>query len=110
MGADKPVKPEQSVLSVLQRSGLSALMQRADTLAQWDQTLRRNMPVALAGQCRLSRYDDDTLFFIASNPVWKNKLRLHSQEILDYANGLGLHARAIRIKVDPAFPAEPPQR
>jgi len=110
MGADKPVKPEQSVLEVLQRSGLAALMQRSDTLAQLDQTLRRNMPEALARQCRLSRYDDDTLFFVASNPVWKNKLRLHSQEILDQANGLGLHARAIHIKVDPAFPTERSQR
>ncbi len=110
MGADKPTKPEQSLLEVLQRSGLAALIQRSGTLAQLDQKLRRNMPVALAKHCRLSRYNGDTLFFVASNPVWKNKLRLHSQEILDQANRLGLHAQAISVKVDTAFTTEPPHR
>lgn len=99
MGADKPAKPEQSALSALKSSGLGALIARAGDMAEADQMLRRNLPPALARQCRLISWDDNRLVFHAASPVWKNKLRLHSQEILAAAQLLGLHAREIRIKV-----------
>jgi hypothetical protein len=61
------------------------------------------LPPALARQCRLVSWDDNRLVFHAASPVWKNKLRLHSQEVLAAAQLLGLHAREIRIKVDVGF-------
>ncbi|MFY8061617.1 MAG: DciA family protein [Arenimonas sp.] len=103
MGADKPAKPEQSALSALKSSGLGALITHAGELADVDQTLRRSLPPALARQCRLVSWDDSRLVFHAASPVWKNKLRLHSQEVLAAAQSLGLHAREIRIKVDVGF-------
>ncbi len=103
MASDKPSKPEQTALSALQSSGMSALIQRAHSMEAIDQSLRRSLPEALAKQCRLVVLEPDKLIFHVSNSVWKNKLRLHSQEILASARALGLHAREIRIKVDPAF-------
>ena len=109
MGADKPTNPEQTALSALNNSGLAALIQQAEQLAELDQSLRRNLPVALAQNCRLAHWDAGKLVFHVSNPVWKNKLRLHSQEILGYARALGLHAQEVRIKVDVGFkPTEQP--
>ena len=61
------------------------------------------LPEALAKQCRLGAWREGRLVFQVSNPVWKNKLRLHSREILDHANALGLPAREIRITIDLAF-------
>ena len=103
MASDKPSKPEKTALSALESSGLSALIQRAHSMEAIDQSLRRSLPEALAKQCRLVVLEPDKLIFHVSNSVWKNKLRLHSQEILATASALGLHAREIRIKVDPAF-------
>ena len=103
MGADNPSNPEQTALSALNSSGLAALIQQADKLATLDQNLRRSLPAALAKHCRLAHCDTHKLVFHVSNPVWKNKLRLHSQEILGYARALGLHAQEIRIKVDLGF-------
>ncbi len=107
MATEKTPNPEQTALSALQSSGLSTLIQRAHSMDAIDQSLRRNLPDALAKQCRLVVLEPDKLVFHVSNSVWKNKLRLHSQEILAATSALGLHAREIRIKVDPAFkPAE----
>lgn len=103
MGTNKPSTPEQTALSALESTGLTALIQRAHTLAALDQRLRRSLPSALSKHCRLVVSEPDTLVFHVSNSVWKHKLRLHSQEILGAADALGLHARKIRIKVDPLF-------
>lgn len=103
MGADKPSKPERSALQALEQTGLAALVARAGELASLDRLLRRNLPEALAKQCRLGAWREGRLVFQVSNPVWKNKLRLHSREILDQANALGLPAREIRITIDLAF-------
>jgi hypothetical protein len=106
-GTVDPVKPEQSALSALKHSDLSGLIQQAEKQALMDRELRRNLPPALAKQCRLSSFDGDKLVFLASNPVWKNKLRLHSQQILELARTAGLHARSLKISVDLSFQPEP---
>lgn len=106
-GTADPGKPEQSALSALKHSALSGLVQQAEKRALLDRELRRNLPPALAKQCRLSSYDEDKLVFLASNPVWKNKLRLHSQEILDLARTAGLHAQSLKISVDLSFQPDP---
>lgn len=103
MGADKPSNPELSALSAIESSGLTALIERAKTLDTLDCSLRRCLPEALANQCQLANQTADKLVFQVSNPVWKNKLRLHSHELLAHANALGLHAREIVIKINPEF-------
>ena len=103
MCADKPSNPELSALSALESSDLTALIERAKTLETLDCSLRRCLPEALANQCRLANQTADKLVFQVSNPIWKNKLRLHSQELLEHANALGLHAQAIVIKINPDF-------
>lgn len=106
MAENKPMKPELSALDALVHSGLSDLVRRAENVAAWNQVLRRCLPEALAKHCCLVSWDDGKLLFQASSPVWKNKLRLHSLEILDCANAAGLHARGIRIRIDPAMPEQ----
>jgi hypothetical protein len=106
MGTDKPNKTEQSALSALQSPELTALIQRAQDVATLDQCLRQHLPEPLAKQCRLANWSPEKLVFHVSNPVWKNKLRLHSQVILAAAKARGLHARIIIIKVNPAFNAD----
>ena len=103
MGADKPAKPELTALGALESSELAALIQRAHSLEALDQNLRRHLPEALAKNCRLANCESGKLVFHVSNSVWKSKLRLHGRELLAHANTYGLHAREIRIKIDPAF-------
>lgn len=103
MGADIPSKPEQSALSAIKSSELTALIERAQTLESLDRSLRRCLPKALANHCRLANMTKDKLVFQVSNPVWKNKLRLHSQELLDRAKALGLLAQEVMVKIDPDF-------
>ena len=103
MGADKPAKPELTALGALESSELSALIQRAHSLEALDQNLRRHLPEALAKNCRLANCVSGKLVFHVSNSVWKSKLRLHGQELLVQANACGLHARELKIKIDPAF-------
>jgi hypothetical protein len=103
MASEKPKKPEQTALSALNNSDFSTTIQRARYLEALNQDLCRSLPDALAKQCRLVVSETGILVFHVSNSVWKNKLRLHSQELLANANALGLHAREIRIKIDPAF-------
>ena len=103
MCADKPSNSELSALSALENSELTALIERARSLETLDCSLRRCLPEALANQCQLANQTADKLVFQVSNPVWKNKLRLHSQELLEHANALGLHAQEIVIKINPEF-------
>lgn len=104
MTEPKPTKPELTVMAALAQSSLSDLVQRAETLAKWDHILRQGLPESLAKHCSLVSWDDGKLLFQASSPVWKNKLHLHSREILDHANAAGLHAREVRIRINPAMP------
>lgn len=104
MAENKPGKPEMPAYAALVQSGLSDLLRRAETTAAWDQVLRRCLPEALARHCGLVSWDDGKLVFQASSPVWKNKLRLHSQDLLACAHSAGLHAREIRIRINPAMP------
>jgi hypothetical protein len=106
MTESKPAKPELTIMAALAKSNLSDLVQRAEIVAAWDQILRQGLPESLAKHCGLVSWDDGKLLFQASSPVWKNKLRLHSQEILIRANAAGLHAREIRIRINPAMPGK----
>ena len=62
----------------------------------------------MAGQCRLGNVDKDRLVFLVNAPVWKNKLRLMADVLLDAAAAAGVPARALVVKVVPdRMPASP---
>lgn len=103
MKVTKPAKTEQSALAALKNSGLGDLIARADDLASADNALRRSLPPALAQHCRLVAWDNHRLTFHTASPIWKNKLRLHSQDILSAAHAFGLQARGLHIKIDLGF-------
>ncbi|WP_146906953.1 hypothetical protein [Arenimonas daejeonensis] len=44
---------------------------------------------------------------MVSAPVWKAKLRLHADALLDAAAAAGLKARTLVVKVSPPIPAIP---
>jgi hypothetical protein len=70
-------------------------------LDELDGILRENLPAALADQCRLANVDPDKLVFLVSAPVWKSKLRLSADVLLDAAAAAGHPARALVVKVVP---------
>ena len=96
-----------SPLQAAAEAGLGPLIQRALMLDGLDGILRENLPAALAGQCRLANADKDKLVFLVSTPVWKNKLRLLADVLLDAAAAAGHPARALVIKVAPPAPITP---
>ena len=83
------------------------MIARAQMLARLDQLLRQSLPAALAGQCRLANVDKDRLVFLVNAPVWKNKLRLVADVLLDAAAAAGYPARTLVVKVAPTFSISP---
>ena len=83
------------------------MIQRAQALGRLDQLLRQSLPTALAGQCRLANVENDRLVFLVNAPVWKNKLRLMADVLLDGAAAAGYPARTLVVKVVPAVTVSP---
>ena len=83
------------------------MIQRAQALGRLDQLLRQGLPAELAGQCRLANVDNDRLVFLVNAPVWKNKLRLMADVLLDGAAAAGYPARTLVVKVVPDFSISP---
>jgi len=52
----------------------------------------------------LANVDREKLVFLVNSPVWKNKLRLHGDALLDAAAAAGLTVRLLVVKVVPATP------
>ena len=84
------------------------MIQRAQVLGRLDQVLRQTLPPAMANQCRMANVDKDKLVFLVSAPVWKNKLRLMADVLLDAAAAAGHPARALVVKVVPDLAAPTP--
>lgn len=91
-------------LQAATEAGLGPLLKRAQWLGKLDDSLRQSLPPVLAGQCRLANVDYDKLVFLVNAPVWKSKLRLHANLLLDAAAVAGLSVRSLVIKVAPAIP------
>ena len=94
-------------LQAASAAGLGPLIQRAQALGRLDQLLRQSLPAALANQCRLANVQPDRLVFLVNAPVWKNKLRLMADVLLDGAAAAGYPARTLVVKVVPIFPNSP---
>lgn len=103
-GATPAALPPRA-LEALAGTGLANLMERARWLDALDPLLRQSLPATLADQCKLANVDDKHLVFLVSAPVWKAKLRLHADALLDAAAAAGLKARTLVVKV--SVPAAP---
>ena len=101
-----PAALPPNALDALSGTGLASLVERARWLDTLDPLLRQSLPATLAGQCKLANVDDKHLVFLVSAPVWKAKLRLHADALLDAAAAAGLKARTLVVKV--SLPAPPP--
>ena len=106
-GATGSGSPPQA-LQAAASAGLGPLIQRAQMLGRLDQVLRQTLPPAMANHCRMANVDKDQLVFLVSAPVWKNKLRLMADALLDAAAAAGHPARALVVKVVPDFAAPSP--
>jgi hypothetical protein len=89
-------------------NALGDIAQRAQWLVTLDAHLRKSLPPALANHCTLANVRDDTLVFLVSSPVWKAKLRLLGDTLLAAANGAGVPARELTLKVA-TLPMPPPE-
>ena len=98
-GAALPTRLPPRALEALSGTGLASVVERARWLGELDPVLRQSLPATLADQCRLANVDDKNLVFLVSGPVWKAKLRLHADALLDAAAAAGLKARTLVVKV-----------
>ena len=84
------------------------MIRRARELDRLDHLLRQSLPAAVAENCRLANVDRERLVFLVSAPVWKSKLRLLADVLLDAAAAAGHPARALVVKVVPPAPQNSP--
>lgn len=97
----------QDPLEAVRETGLGRLVERALWLDALDRKLRHCLPPALADHCRLGNVRDGTLVFLVGSPVWKAKLRLHADDLLEAARAAGLPARELVLKVATMQPVPP---
>jgi hypothetical protein len=95
--------PPQALQAAASAAGLGSLIARAQGLDALDRRLRHCLPDAMANECRLANVDGDRLVFLVSGPVWKSKLRLMADVLLDAAAAAGHPARALVVKVVPSL-------
>lgn len=87
--------------------GLGRLVERARWLDALDRLLRQSLPAPLDRHCRLANVREDRLVFLVETPVWKAKLRLHTDVLLDAAAAAGLQVRSLTVKVATMPPVPP---
>lgn len=83
------------------------MLRRARELDRLDRLLRQSLPAAMAENCRLANVDVDRLVFLVNAPVWKSKLRLMADLLLEAASAAGHPARALVVKVVPLSSSSP---
>ena len=84
------------------------MIRRARELDRLDRLLRQSLPAAVAENCRLANVDRERLVFLVSAPVWKSKLRLLADVLLDATAAAGHPARTLVVKVVPPVPQNSP--
>ena len=84
-------------------------LRRALWLDALDQRLRPSLPPALAPHARVANVDGGRLVYVVDAPVWRAKLRLVAQDLLDAARSLGLGVTELIVKTT-TLPFQPPER
>jgi hypothetical protein len=105
-GAAGPSSPPQALQAA--EAGLGPMIRRARELDRLDHLLRQSLPAAVAENCRLANVDRERLVFLVSTPVWKSKLRMLADVLLDAAAAAGHPARVLVVKVVPPAPQYSP--
>jgi hypothetical protein len=98
-GAAGPGSPPHALQAA--EAGLGPMIRRARELDRLDRLLRQSLPAAVADNCRLANVERDRLVFLVNAPVWKSKLRMLADVLLDAAAAAGHPARALVVKVVP---------
>jgi hypothetical protein len=106
-GAAGPGSPPSALQAA--ETGLGPMIRRARELDRLDRLLRQSLPAAVAENVRLANVDVQRLVFLVSAPVWKAKLRLMADVLLDAASAAGYPARSLVVKVVPTAPNSPEQ-
>ncbi|MFA5684903.1 MAG: DciA family protein [Lysobacteraceae bacterium] len=100
-------KPFRAPVDLLGTPDLAKLVDRIRWLEALDRRLRQSLPASLASQCRLANVREDRLVFLVQAPVWKARLRLHTDVLLDAARAAGLDIRTLTVKVATMPPVPP---
>lgn len=93
----------QSVLAS-SKGGLDRIIARAQWLDALDAHLRRSLPPALAGHCRIANVREDALIVLADSPTWRTAVQIHGDTLLNVARAAGLDLRKLIVKVSATAP------
>lgn len=97
----------RAVLSAALSGEAGGLIERAMQIQALDRQLRQSLPEPLASHVRLGNLRHGKLVFLVDAPVWKARLRLHADALLDAARAIGIPAVDINVKVATMLPAPP---
>jgi len=82
------------------QSGLGALVQRAEALAELNQRLQLALPGSIRGQCQLVNVRQDTVVLVCQSQIEASKLRMFSRQILQIIkDDFKIPAKKLQIKV-----------
>ena len=85
----------RTALSAALSSDPGHLVERAMQLHALDRQLRQSLPEPLASHVKLGNLRDDRLVFLVDAPVWKARLRLYADILVDAARAAGIRASGI---------------
>ena len=103
----KPLK-----INKLINGNLARLRTRAQTLAAFDDRLRKLLPAPLNEHCRLLTVrEDNTLVLAADTPVWAVRLRFHAPQLVkQLSREQNVTRFTVRVCVRPLKPGRPEQQ
>ena len=84
-------------------------LRRALWLDALDQRLRPSLHPSLAPHARVANVDGGRLVYVVDAPVWRAKLRLVAQDLLNAARSLGLGVAELVVKTT-TYPIHPSER
>ena len=97
----------RTALSAALSSDPGHLVERAMQLHALDRQLRQSLPEPLASHVKLGNLRDDRLVFLVDAPVWKARLRLYADILVDAARAAGIRTSGITVKVATMQPVPP---
>jgi len=108
-----PKRPRDGLVPVAKCVDLATLAERARALDALDGRLRHHLPEALARECRLADVRNGRLVFLATNPTWATRLRLHQAALLAEARaamGDAVGHLVVKVAALSTVPPEPTRR
>lgn len=86
-----------------QKSGPSALLQKANFLRGIENTVKDALPLPLSAHCKIGPIRDQTLFMYVDAPIWNSQLRFHIPTIIRVlAKNHKLFVKHIRVSTRPS--------